>query len=176
MKTLGLSPGLVTCLMTTDLTLLPTGHDGCGRELQAGVWVKGQEIGAPEGWRMRRCEQLKMGRVHLDFTKCRLCRCPLGHCLRTPQGSCFMLSCPHRIPQRKNRGLRFSLCILSALLWIYWHCGPLSSSVVLPRQALTEPGHPSLCYSDADTLDFHIIQKPSEGISQATSLPGHTQC
>lgn len=72
----GSQPGPGDVSVTTDLTLLPTGHDGRGQELQTGVWVKGQEIGAPGGWRMRRCEQLKMGRFHLDFIKGRLCRCP----------------------------------------------------------------------------------------------------
>ena len=93
----------------------------------------------------------------------------------------------HRIPQRKNRGLRLFLCILSALLWIYWRdsrsrqWGPLSSSFVLPCQVLAEPGHPSLCYSDTDTLDLHMIQKqvkgylsppPSKGIPSAESSVG----
>ena len=53
MKNLGLRPGLVTFLTSTDLTLLPTGHDGCGQGLQAGFWASRQEIGAPGGWRMR---------------------------------------------------------------------------------------------------------------------------
>ena len=52
MKTVGLSLGLATFLTSTVLTLLPTGHDGCGQGPQAGVWANRQEIGAPGGWRM----------------------------------------------------------------------------------------------------------------------------
>ena len=75
----------------------------------------------------------------------------------------------HRIPQRKNRGLRLFLCILSALLWIYsgdsrcqqWGC--LSSTSVLSCQVLAEPWHPSLCYSDVDNLDLPMIQRQVRG-------------
>ena len=107
--------------------------------------------------------------------------------LGTHKAPVFLVSLSSHNPTEEEKKALCFLCILSALLWIYsgdgrclqW--GPLSSSSVLLRQVLAEPGYPSVCYSDTDTVDLHIIQKqvkgclsppPSQGIPSAENSVG----